>query len=783
MPLQTLLTPSESAPIVARTNQSGSGEPGAAISAAVSAVREELTAASLLNAVASSGGVKCALRTLAGAVLSHARANRREGWVSDVLAVIKETGLAGAHDLPADLATIKSAKQAFSAGWVGMLAGMLQVGAWEIDETPKLDTVPDWLWADYTRWMFNAQPRFALTHSHRPLASQVKRAREVESWLARNVGSLTTRAAAEGLLRRENITDAGIAASVGWRELAQARGKILTKLFGTDRATYEPVVQPRHGRRLRLGFVSNNFGPSPDLLRTFPYFEQINPAAFEVFLFPLTASDTAEATYCTGAGRVAGTHLLPAGTAARVAFLREAQLDALVFVGDLLSEPSELTEIALHRVAPLQVVNAWSGTTSGLPEIDLAVSAAADLDEQRVASFTERVGVLRGPAVNISAALANLDAPHLTRGDLGLPEESPLMVACVDVGGASNAQLLAWAQMLSLTPGAHLAIAFLYEGETSLLARFCSAIDRVFEAQNIGRDRVHIFPAAPTRPREARGLIALADIFVDANAGPAASWAGVESLRLGIPPLTLGADVSASASLLKSIGLADLVGADAAAYVQIASDLMTDPERLKAVKAELLARVEAVPAFLDSLAASDAFGALIEATFDELSSLGHSEFRQQTEVVRCFGIDDLTEVIEVGLVAHAQGDLDTAASQAALALRSAPGDVRARQLYGVVLHAQGNLVRAIEYLVAAVQQSEATASTWYALALALRDHGQTGESIRALETCIRLDHRHVEALLAILELAEQVGATEIARDVLEALRLVAPDDARVLAMS
>lgn len=782
MPLPTLVAPLECSRTLTRKNPAGSDEP-AAISAAVLAVRDELTAASLLNAVASSEGLKCALLALARLVLSHPHANRRDAWVSDVLAVIKETGLAGVHDLPADPTTVTSAKQAFDAGWVGVLAGMLQVGAWEIAATPKLDTVPDWLCADYTRWMFNAQPRFALTRADRSLASQVKRAREIEAWLARNVGSLTTRAAAEALLGRENIIDAGAGASAGWRELAQARGKILTKLCGTDRATYEPIVQPRHGRRLRLGFVSNNFGPSPDLLRTFPYFEQINPAAFEVFLFPLVVSDSAEATYCTGTGRVAETHLLPSGTAARVALLREAQLDALVFVGDLLGEPNELTEIALHRVAPLQVVNAWAGATSGLPEIDLAVSAAAELNEQPVASFTERVGVLRGPAVNVSAALATMDAPHLTRADVGLPQETPLMVACVDVGGASNAQLQAWAQMLSLNPGAHLAIAFLYEGETSLLSRFCSAIDRVFAVQNVGRDRVHIFPASPTRPREARGLIALGDIFVDANAGPAASWACVEALRLGIPTIALETEVSASSSLLKSLGLVDLVGADANDYVQIASGLMADPERLKSVKAELLARVEAVPAFLDSLAASDAFGALIEATFDELASLGHSEFRQQPEVVRCFGIDDLAEVIEVGLVAHAQGDLDTAASQAALALRSAPGDVRARQLYGIVLHAQGNLVRAIEYLLAAVQQSEATAATWYSLALALRDHGQTGEAIQALETCIRLDHRHVEALLAILELAEQVGATEIARDVLESLKLVAPDDSRVLAMS
>lgn len=782
MPLQTLQARLEIPAAAGRPTLHLSGiDPAGAISVAGLVLREELAAAALLNRAASSERVRAALQSLAEAVLSHRRANRRDSWVREVLAIIHETGLAGVHDLPAGASVAKSAQDAFAEGWRGTLAGMIQIGAWELAETPRFESLPDWLWADYSRWVFAGRPRFASRCAENSDRSQIQRANELESWLARNVGSSTTRAATEAFLCSGNEIDGAVASAAVGRELARTRGKILTRFLVTERSSLEPTVQPRHGRRLRLGFVSQNFGPSPDLLRTFPYFEQINAAAFEVFLFPLHASDVAEAKYCTR--RAAFSQVLPKTTAARVALLRETQLDALVFVGDLAGVPNELTEIALHRVAPLQVINAWSAATSGLPQIDLAVLAEADLDAGRTAPFTERVGVLRGPAVNISGALVDVEAPRLTRADLGLPNGSPLLIACVDIGGASRAQVEAWALMMSRNPDSHLAIAYLHERETPLLSRFCSAVDQVFETQGVGRDRVHIFPAAPTSPHEARGLIALGDVFLDANAGSAASWTCVEALRLGIPTVTLAADQSVPASLFHSLGLADLVGGDAADYVRIASDLMAHPERLQAVKARLVARVEAIPAFLDSLAASDAFGALIEAAFDELASLGPDEFRQQTEVVCCFGIDDLAEVVEVGLVAYSQGDLDTAATQAALALRSAPGDVRARQLHGLVLHAQGDYARAIEYLMAAVQQSEATASTWYSLALALRDNGETGEAIQALETCIRLDHRHVEALLAILELAERVGATEMARDVLDSLKLVAPEDPRVLAMS
>jgi cytochrome c-type biogenesis protein CcmH/NrfG len=120
---------------------------------------------------------------------------------------------------------------------------------------------------------------------------------------------------------------------------------------------------------------------------------------------------------------------------------------------------------------------------------------------------------------------------------------------------------------------------------------------------------------------------------------------------------------------------------------------------------------------------------------------------------------------------------------AALALRSAPADGHVRHLCGVVLNAQGITSRAVDHLLGAVQRPGATVQMWQDLARALRDNHQPAEAIQALETCLRMDSHNVEALFMLLELCEAIGATEMARDILQCLQQMAPTDPRVIAMS
>lgn len=758
-------------------------EVGAArIEAALVKVRAELGACVDAGRAAAEPALLGALRGLAGEIAAVARPNRRDPWVTEVQSVLENVIRSGGQDAAADAADLAAAQAWVNRGWSGALAAMLIAPAWQLSEAPLLDDLPDWFWRGYAMWLFHTPTRFGGPAPDVLSRHHARHLRALERWAARNAGSAALRTAVAACLA--GIRDlAGDATAGVWREQAELRGRMLTWCRGREKAAPGVFAIPRHGRRLRIGFVARDFGPGPGTYALLPCFEELDSRSFEVFLFPLMKSETPEAAFCARRGRE--THVLPAGLAERLAFLRGGQLDVLVFAGDLGREDSDVTELALHRIAPLQVANHRSGLSTGLPEIDLYVAGEEPTEDRPTTAFTERYGVLRGPAHSLALARPQADAAvRAGREEVGLPLDCTLMVAAVGAEGVSGPLLLSWAAVLARVPEAHLAVALVHEGSDAPVALFCRAVDATLSRAGVDTRRVTIFPAAESRPHEVRALLALGDLQLDAGAAGLDAWAAAEALVAGVPVVAApGRAASAPAAFLRSLGCAEWVAASCEDAADIAIGLAADPARRREARSRVTAAIEAGPEFLDTLAASDAFGALIEAAFDELCSLGPEEFRRQTEPVRCFGVDDPADTITAGLAAHASGDLETAAMEAALALRSAPADPRARHLAGLVLHAQGITSRAVDYLLGAVQGRESTADRWLALARALRDNQQPAEAIQALETCLRLDSRNLEALFMLLELSEAVGATELARDVLQCLRQLAPDEPRVIAMS
>lgn len=751
-------------------------EANSGLSVALANLRRDITSYSA-SSPATVTKLQRQLVAVANQIVAEPRPDRRAPWVQDALALAREIRDGGLHDVTATAEQSLSAPKLFARGWTGVLAGMVVVPAWQLSDTLPLDLVPDWLWSDYAAWLFSVPGADVVRRDSAEV--QLKRLLELERWVTRNSGSAAVRSAMAAYL--ETTAGAHLAAEPAiYRRIAEIRGRILQHFHARNRSAFEPALTSRQGRRLRVGIVAADFGSSPTTYSLLPRFEQIDSKAFSIFLFPLNASATPEAEACTR--RATAVHVLPAGTAERVGWLRSAQLDVLIFAGSVGPQFDGVTELALHRIAPLQAVTDLAGATSGLPEIDLFLSSDSRVCVQGK-DFTERVGLMRGSAFCISLAGAATAKGEGTRAAAGLPESNVLLCTVVGAAGAAADLVAAWTEILSRDPAAHLAIAFAQDASESRLRRFCATIDRALEARGVEQTRVTVFPTSASRPHEVRALMALADVYLDSGSPSLARWTTVEALQLGMPVVTLTRDVSDVSGALKSVGLESLVANSAEQYATIATALVAEPARRAAIRTQLEAALEVVPDFLDSLAASDSFAALLEAAFDELESLGRKEFRAQHEPVRCFGFDDIAGPLEAGFAALARGESETAAMEASLALRSNPGDVRARHLQGAVLHAQGNLPGAVKYLLAAVQQSDAASAVWFTLALVLRDQGRTDDAIQALETCIRLDPHNVDALLVLLELAERVGATEIARDVLDWLRQVAPEDPRIVALT
>jgi protein O-GlcNAc transferase len=179
--------------------------------------------------------------------------------------------------------------------------------------------------------------------------------------------------------------------------------------------------------------------------------------------------------------------------------------------------------------------------------------------------------------------------------------------------------------------------------------------------------------------------------------------------------------------------------------------------------------MERQPIFLDSLAASDAFGDIIETAYDEVALGGRSTLRAEaTPLLAANSIPDTD--LRPGSLRHAR-----------LALRTTPNDTKARHAVGKAYLDLGEYARAADYLLAAVQNDEGNAGLWYDLSIALHRNGQTQHAIQALEGSLRIDQNQLEAWLLLAQLAKAVDQHDMAREAATVAQSLAPRDPRISA--
>jgi len=667
--------------------------------------------------------------------------------------------------------------------WPALLATMLETPAWCWREAPALDEVPNWLWGDYAAWLFAKPCEFtAAGDAERYSAHMLRHLEVLVRWVERNAASLAVSAAAEAY-EKVAVANPLLFVRKDSRRLAELRGTVLSRRVESDYLAEGSPLTPRAGRPLRVGFIGKDFEATSVNRAMLPLFEYLDPREFETLLFSLDETDSAFATRCRS--RAKEFHVLPADVARRVERLREATLDVIVFAGEVGVAADALTRIALRRVAPLQVCTQRNGVTSGLPKMDIYVSGALAATAKAGLDFSERIGVLRGPPDVFALEAAGPEPVEpVTREALGLPAAGVLFAALVTDRGVSPETLRAWADALADNPGARILIVLLATGK--IAERLGDQFETILAERAVASDRVSLLPVGEGADAEARRLLRIADVYLHPLEGFDAVWVA-EALMLGLPvvaAINAGVpDRDAPARLLNQAGLAGFAAPDVATYRTLTTSLAGDVAQRTRIRRQIAAATDAGPDFLDTLAASDAFGALLETAYDELCASDARAFSAEREPLRCYSDDDAKAGVESARVAHLGGDLESALHEVRLALRADPVNAEARVLYGRLLIATARPGRAVDYLLAAVQRLGGDVTVWLSLAEALRADGQMNEAVQALESALRVDQENIEAWFMLMDLAEGAGATELANDALTTLKRLAPGDPRVIALS
>lgn len=694
-------------------------------------------------------------RAVADEVVGLNKRDLERDRVPSVFEAVRRLAQCGALDVPVGEEDRQRLADWLNLGGPGLVASMLLIAPWRWPEAPMYSQVPDWMWGEYTRWLFSAPNPLLDTDECAAYAAHVARhGEELARWAQRNLGSAAVRAAVEAFAECAPLHPLR-SAGVDDRSAAESCRRVLDRLLSRAAPPHDVFISPRVGRPLRVGFVSRNWELSEDTAAALARLEHQPNDRMERVLFSVAEPVSGFARHCQSLA--ADFRTLPLELPAQVEAIRAANLDVVVLVGDLTSA-DEFSRLALFRMAPLQVVCPENAASPGGSAVDLCVVPSLPPPHSSVSAI--RLAILPEGASAYASRRGGDPETAYARQDLGFSEDAVVIVAVLSSPHGCGEALRILARILAGAPTARLLL-HLRPGRQMSAVRvehFAALVVELMRQQSVPMDRVAILAPEVESFDESRAMVRLADLVV---AMPGARIWTAEALSAGIP--VVAAD-GIAAAWLRAEGLPELVAQSADSLVTQATSLVLDPSRRAAIRNRLVEAAKSGLACGDALAASDAFAGVLETAYDQLEAAGPEAVARRMQPLSGGDDDAATAAIAAAESALAQGDPEGAilATRRALAVRPRDGNVRA--LHGRAQLAAGRFDLAATYLLAAVVELSTDTDLWFMLASAFRGDGKNSEATQALERSLRLNPRREEGWLMLVELAEMAGATDLARD-------------------
>ncbi len=250
--------------------------------------------------------------------------------------------------------------------------------------------------------------------------------------------------------------------------------------------------------------------------------------------------------------------------------------------------------IFVHRAAPLQVSYLGYPGTSGARYIDYLIADSTVIPPHTRPHYSEKLILL--PHCYFPNSYRHNDQQRLapgsqpSRAELGLPECGFVFCCFNSVYKILPATFAVWMQILRAVDGS---VLWLLTGDPTAARNLRTQAER----RGISGSRIILAPPLSLARHMPRHLAA--DLFLDTFPCGAHTTA-TDALWAGLPVLTRPGDSLASrvgSSLLRAIGLPELVVSTPEQYEALAVALATEPERMAAIRNRLEAHRLTTPLF------------------------------------------------------------------------------------------------------------------------------------------------------------------------------------------
>lgn len=369
------------------------------------------------------------------------------------------------------------------------------------------------------------------------------------------------------------------------------------------------------GKKIKLGFISENFFSHTIMLLFGHWALQIDKSRFEIY------------TYSVGGFRDASTEVLaknsvfkdlrraPIEEVARA--VRSDGLDALIFPD--LGMGARSFVLAAFRLAPLQMVSWGHPVTSGLPTIDVFLTSDAMEPQDSDNFYTERLvrlprlGIYYHPTVAISG----------NRSAFGLPDDAVIYLCC-------QAQQKYLPQHDYLLPAIAKEVpdarfVFIEHRQLAKVNNdFRERIEAAFRENGSDAEKHLIF--LPWQDwKDFLRLCSVSDIFLDSI-----DWSGgnttLEALAQSLPPITLPGRFMRGChtmAMLKLMEIEELIATDEADYIRIAVRMGLDSNMREDMRERIRARREILYKDVGAVRALEEF---VETEVSALIKIGNLPF-------------------------------------------------------------------------------------------------------------------------------------------------------------
>jgi protein O-GlcNAc transferase len=344
--------------------------------------------------------------------------------------------------------------------------------------------------------------------------------------------------------------------------------------------------------RIRVAYLSADFHDHATAALTTGLFEQHDRSKFDVIGLSYGPDDASPVRQRLTRAFPSFLDVRHDSDQAIAELVRRLEVDVVVDLKGFTADSR--IDVLARRAAPIQVNYLGYPGTMGADYSDYVLADATVIPEDQCAFFTEQVVWLPDCyQINDDKRVVAERTP--TRRDCGLPEDAFVFCCFNNTYKIGPSVFDIWMRLLKETENS---VLWLFDGNSPSAAQLCrDNLRREAESRGVAATRLVFAERTPMADHLARQR--LADLFLDTlpyNAHTTAS----DALWAGLPVLTRLGETFAgrvAASLLKAVGLEELITHASGEYEALALKLARDASYLASIKEKLARNRTTAPLF------------------------------------------------------------------------------------------------------------------------------------------------------------------------------------------